>query len=101
MPISRDDFERGRTEDSDEEKVLRLLDAGPGQAYTAGEIAVAIGHSSAVTPNSSDPDLSDFLSDWKAWKFEQYLDFLVGKGKIESRMIQDGTGYHRYYSARP
>jgi hypothetical protein len=42
MPVSRSDFQRGRTEPSSSELVLSFLHAHPEKAYSAVEIATAI-----------------------------------------------------------
>jgi len=51
MPISRKDFERGRTFDTDEEEVVTFFEKIKDNAYTTGEIAEALG---LQTPNASE-----------------------------------------------
>jgi hypothetical protein len=86
MPISKADFERGRTEDSDEEKVVQLLQGNRGQAYNSTEIAEAIGHL------TEDPI--------RQHSFQMFLDRLAGRGMIEKRMVEVGTTKDWYYSAK-
>ena len=86
MPISRRDFNLGRTEDSTEEKVLRLLEEHPQEAYTSVEIAKAIGHSSHhATPPKDATDR--MLATLERYEFSQELQALVSQGKIESRTV--------------
>jgi hypothetical protein len=87
MPISRADYDRGRTEDSDEEKVVQLLHANSGQAYNFSEIAEATGHP------TEDPI--------RQQSFQMFLDRLVHRGMIEKRMVEVGSTKEWYYSAKP
>jgi hypothetical protein len=86
MPISRADYDRGRTEDTDEEKVVQLLQTNRGQAYNSSEIADAIGHA-----------IEDPI---RQQTFMTFLDRLVGRGMIEKRMVEVGSTKDWYYSAK-
>jgi hypothetical protein len=86
MPISKADFDRGRTEDTDEEKVVQLLHTNRGQAYNASEIAEAIGH------GIEDPI--------RQQSFLTFLDQLVGRGIIEKKLVEVGSTKDWYYSSK-
>ncbi|MCI4352973.1 MAG: hypothetical protein L3K14_06245 [Thermoplasmata archaeon] len=87
MPISKADYERGRTEDTDEEKVIQFLHANRGQAYNSSEIAEAMGH------GIEDPI--------RQQSFLLFLDRLVGRGMIEKKMVEVGSTKDWYFSAKP
>jgi hypothetical protein len=101
MPISREDFLRGRVEESDEEKVIRFLTSNRGAAYNSVEIAKAIGHKSAEPPSgTSDPKILEAVELWNELNFLWFLDGLASAGKIDWRMVQVGKLHDRYFAAK-
>ena len=107
MPISRADFERGRAADSDEDKVLQLLDGDRSRAYTSKEIAKLIGHESA-TSSAGDPAVEEMgkvawhiIDSTRDSEFRGFLDGLVNAGKIERRLVQKDSIAGWYYSCKP
>jgi hypothetical protein len=106
VPISRDDFKRGISPESDEEKVVRLLREDPGQAFTSQEIARLIGHRSAgekalASSLYKEDDMAARLERrLEAWEFRLLLDSLVHQGKIERRRVKVDSTTESYYAAR-
>ncbi|HTT72779.1 MAG TPA: hypothetical protein VMG99_01325 [Thermoplasmata archaeon] len=106
MPISRDDFERGRTQDTDEAKVVQLLQAHRGQAYSCVEILEEIGHGSdrpeTPSPTGGSPRgaMRKLAVSVHAIEFSVFLDHLVNRGVIEKRMVHVGSSSEWYYSAK-
>ena len=73
MPISRKDFERERTFDTDEEEVVTFFEKNKDNAYTTPEIAKALGLQTTKA------------SDWLMYillKFEK-------EGRIERKKFDD------------
>jgi hypothetical protein len=113
MPISRDDFERGRTEESFEDRVTQFLGGQPDRAFNALE--VANGAHLPLHPEPKAPPAGGFntaeerlgatidrvLRSKDILAVERILDALAGQGKIDARTVQTAKGGQRYYSARP
>jgi hypothetical protein len=99
MPIKREDFERGRTQDSLEEKVVRFLVAHPHEAFTSDEIAAAIGHSSHREEQPGGVAELKLLVD--KLRFDGELQMLAFRDEIVVRWVASGERGNRYYAAKP
>lgn len=99
MPIEREEFRAGETHDAVEGLVEEFLTAHPSQAYTAEEIAVAVGHPagrSLVGSNEVDSAYHIF----QRLGFVTLLDLMARSGKIERRHVHTGHRGETYYAAR-
>ncbi|MCI4345863.1 MAG: hypothetical protein L3K07_03825 [Thermoplasmata archaeon] len=100
MPVSRADFIRGRTIDSDEEKVTKFLTQHKGEAFTAEEIAKAIGHKSTAQVGGN-TEFAETLRLSGLIFFDLFLQSLVIGDKIVLGGVQTARGFERYYAALP
>lgn len=97
MPISEEEFRRGRTADSLSQKIWEFLVGNPGQAFTADEVAVGIGQVEEARPGVFDLGrgltvlgISITLNEW------------VKRGIAESAQVEDQSGFRTfYYRAKP
>ncbi len=97
MPISKEEFERGRTLDSLTDQVYSFLTVAPDQAFTAEEIAVGVGYApdgrvegfAAVGRYLTIANMQTMLNEW------------AKRGLIESKDVEGADGYRqRYFSAK-
>lgn len=101
MPISRQDFQRGATEEALSQRVWEFLVSHQNQAFTAEEVAVEVGHVRpadelrpgilpAVARGILVNNLQNLLSRW------------TRQGLLDSSFVDDGSGLRRlYFSIRP
>lgn len=90
MSISNEDWERGRTKETDEEKILSFLRTKENQPYTALQMAKGIGYT-----------FEDFiLFSYPKLFFMTTLNNLLREGKIEAKEIKTKSGYDTYYKLR-
>lgn len=104
MPISREDFDEGRSEDSDESLVIRFLGSHPDQAYSAEELADGIGHDLArpLNPAASraSADLRALGKDVRLANFETFLVRLASEGKIARKIVELKSGRSWYFASK-
>ena len=93
MPISRDDFERGQTEDFNEQRVIQFLIEHSGEAFTVQEIDRAMGKGSGRNAGGQTERGSREL------RLQLLLETLAGQGKIASRLVNTDRGHKRFYLA--
>ena len=100
MPIEREEFVAGETHDAVEGRVVEFLSAHSDSAYTAEEIAVAIGHPAGralVGVNEVD-SVYHIL---QRFAFVSLLDVMAWERKIERRHVHTGVRPETFYAARP
>lgn len=99
MPIDRNEFQAGETHDAVESQVERFLGAHAEAAYTAEEIAVAIGHPAgrALVGVS---EVDSFYHILQRLGFITLLDLMARSGKIERRHVHTGARPETFYAAR-
>ena len=87
MSISNEDWERGRTKETDEEEILSFLRTNVKQPYTSLQIAKGIGY-----------PFQEFISfSYNKAFFLMALNNLLREGKIEAKEIKTKSEYHTYY----
>ena len=99
MPIDRSEFVSGETHDAVESRVVEFLRAHRDNAYTAEEIAVAIGHpagGSLVGPN----EVVSACHIRHRIGFISLLDLMAWQGKLERRHVHTGQRPETFYAAR-
>ncbi len=99
MPVSRSDYERGSTPGSTESKIVEFLEANYGNAYTADEIAFAIGHPVSLPPSPGATDLDRLGKAVDKAAFVSQLGLMVLMRKISSRLVRTSTGSSAYFAA--
>jgi hypothetical protein len=104
MPIPRGDFDTGRTEDSDESRVIGYLDAHPNEAFSSLEIATAIGHELAKPPapgaSKAGTEFRELQQSVHLAIFETFLVRLASEGKIERKVIERKSGRGWYFASK-
>lgn len=96
MPISEEEFRRGRTADSLTERIWKYFKDQPDQAHSAEEVAEATGQ---VKPRGPNFDLGRGLS---VLGVQLTLSEWARRGILESRMVQDSSGASTlYYKLNP
>lgn len=94
MPISDDEFNRGKTRNSNEEIVLQIL--GDGKAYSLSELKHEVG---IIEPKSNGPvEISVYILNGMA--FKSALDDMVKVGKLESKQVKTKGGSSDIYYKR-
>ena len=86
MPISREQFEQGT--DGTDEQIMRLLSANPDKAFSVNEIA-------GVIYGDPPADVMDIILRIPRLLIGvgSSLDGLVGRGRLERRVVDDITYY--------
>lgn len=99
MPIKRAEMERGRTMDSLTDRLFNFLQQGRGSAFTADEIAVAVGY---VPPSKETDNWLDQISrGYLVGTVGQMLDGWAREGLIDGRLVQGPDGVNRmHYAAK-
>jgi hypothetical protein len=97
MPIRLDEFDRGGPEDPLELEVMDWLRSNPDWAYTAKEIAKAIGNLAGedLAHATSDP-IHTFEIVVASTTLQMLLMRLVDEGKIVNRNGRDGNSYYTF-----
>ena len=93
MPISRDEWNSGRTWETDEAKILRFLDEHKDSAFTDVEIFTGVGYQ---VPN--DNLLVFGMSVIVFSNFRGKLVLLAKEGKIRARTVKKPIGEETYYT---
>ncbi len=91
MPISKDDFEKGRTTKTITSMVEELLQNNPSQAYTVGDIIDEVYGKPASTPMIMLQYAINFLP------INAALDALINEGKVTRKSIQKEGKVEDYY----
>jgi transcriptional regulator of met regulon len=93
MSISNEEWNAGRTADTIEMRVLKILTDSK-TPLNVSNIVYALGYNTAVK------DLGSFLSGVAGyWVVQSALDTLVKERKIEARTIKQPIGEQVYYKA--
>ncbi|HYK93299.1 MAG TPA: hypothetical protein VEY07_04560 [Thermoplasmata archaeon] len=100
MPIDREEFVSGETHDAVAGRVVDFLAGHPSNAYTAEEIAVAIGHP-AGRPLVGVNEVDSAYHILQRFAFVSLLDVMAWERKIERRHVRTGTRPETFYAARP
>jgi hypothetical protein len=87
MPISAEDFNKGRTEDAATTQIESFLRSHPNEAFTADEITTQ------VSPGVPTP--YKMIAD--AFKTTTALIILVTSGKVEQNYVTIGIGPGDFY----
>ncbi len=99
MPIDRSEFQSGETHDAVESRVEEFLGAHPESAFTAEEVAVAIGHPAGRSLVGSS-EVDSVYHILQRFGFVTLLDLMARAGKIERRHVHTGTRPETFYAAR-
>ncbi len=91
MPISRDEFEKGRTTKTITSMVEELLQNNPEKAFTVGEIIDEVYGKPASTPMIMIQYAVNFLP------INASLDSLINEGKVTRKRIQQAGKAEDYY----
>lgn len=98
VPIDRSEFDAGAVHHPVQREVEAFLNDHPTMAYTAEEVAVAIGHAAGLAiPGANEIVSASHLVQRVAFISE--LDILALEGKIARRVVRTPTGHTTYYSA--
>ncbi len=107
MPVSRNDFDRGRTEPTNTEQVLTYLQNHPDHAYTAAEISTAIKKNPADAAPKGTGTKAKLESAWhvagkgvSASGFRISLDLLVAQRKLSAKRVKANGKTAIYYTVR-
>ena len=93
MPISRDEWTRGRTADTTEARIEGFLRTNRGNAFTRGEIAGRVfGMRTVQTLKGLAGNLLTI------WDVDSALKVLVREGRIQAKEIRERLGAETYYS---
>jgi hypothetical protein len=84
MPVTMDEFEKGRVEDPYASKILKFLESSPDKAFNVQEIVVGVRH-------IDDIEFVDLL------KIGTALMILGFNRKIEGRFILNPSGMGDFY----
>jgi len=92
MPISREEFEKGRTQDTIKARIEKLLEDG--RAYTLSEI----GNYLFGRPRDfGEAILKGFVD---VFVIRQTLEDLMREGVVEAREVETRTGKETYYALK-
>jgi len=91
MPISRDEFEKGRTAKTITSKVEELLLNNPDKAYTVGEIIDELHGKPSSSPMIMLQYAVNFLP------INAALDALINEGKVNRKSIQKEGKIEDFY----
>lgn len=98
VPIDRPEFDSGAARHPVQEEIEEFLNDHPTMAYTAEEVAVAIGHPAGRQIAGSNEIISaSHLIQRLAFISE--LDVLALEGKIARRVVRTPNGHVTYYAA--
>lgn len=93
MPINKDQWNSGRTADTNEARVENFLKANRGQAFTSSEIAAGVFDLRRVH------NIGEFVSNLGSLHLtNDALKTLLTEGRIRAREIQRRYGSETYYS---
>jgi hypothetical protein len=92
MPISKNDFEQGRTPDTDEAVILRFLDVDREKAFEAVEIVKGINGIPKI--DSWESGVLVFLG---LFQMQRALNNLLKEGKIQANTVTDKYGLQKIY----
>ena len=92
MPISIDEWERGRTSTTLESRIESFLTRNNEQAFTLAEIA---SNMYAIRFDSTKDVLDAFLL---FFNIGGALRILIGEGKVKARLIRVPNGEEMYYA---
>lgn len=99
MPIDRSEFDAGAVRHPVQREIEEFLNDHPTMAYTAEEVAVAIGHPAGQQIAGTNEIISaSHLVQRLAFISE--LDVLALEGKIGRRVVRGPDGHVTYYSAK-
>lgn len=96
MPISQDELRRGRAFDSLTDRVFAFLEENRGTAFTAEEVAVAVGHVTAEAPQQMVPAIARGLA---VGTVQAMLNGWAQNRTVEARGVQDSRGIVQMYYA--
>ena len=95
MPISRDEWNKGRTEDTLESVVESFLRTNSGKAYAMSEIVDGL-----FTLKYQ--GLGDWLTAFASfYGVSRALESLLKEGRIKSRVVKQTYGAETFYMAEP
>lgn len=106
MPISIDEFKKGRKYDSIESKIIEFLEKNNNQAYTSEEIEKGIKDKKSTIVETIIPRdfvsviVDGFLEMFESNKFENALERLVKDNIIEAKNVKIGTDEKIYYKIK-
>ena len=93
LPISIDEWERGRTASTLESRLEAFLTQNRGQAFTLAELANCLYN---IRFDSSKEVVESFLS---YFSIGEALKVLMREGKVQSKLIRESSGEAVYYAA--
>lgn len=93
MPISKDEFRRGRTSDTTKALIEEFLKKNSNQAFTLGEIGTYL-------YGGSNDFGEAILKGLATTALRDDLDELIREGKIEVRNIKTSYGEEEYFAWR-
>lgn len=99
VPIDRPEFDNGSARHPVQREIEEFLTDHPTMAYTAEEVAVAIGHPAGQEIAGANEIISaSHLVQRLAFVSE--LDVLALEGKIARRVVRTPAGHVTYYAAK-
>jgi hypothetical protein len=99
VPIDRPEFDSGAVRHPVQREIEEFLNDHPTMAYTAEEVAVAIGHPAGQAIAGANEIISGSHLVLRL-AFISELDVLALEGKIARRVVRTPTGHTTYYAAR-
>ena len=95
MPISNEEFQRGREREALKDRVRRFLYENDDRAFTVYEISDEVGFIASAPPSHREQP-----TDMAAVSVQVVLLGLFDNGIVDSRIVDDGDVPKRYYKAQ-
>ncbi len=92
MPISKDEWNLGRSWDTLEGQIQLYLNANRDKAFTISEIMYALGYGTDIKDFGG---LIGFIGG--SWVIQNVLDSLMKEGKIMAKRVKTTSGEQIYY----
>ncbi|MFW9992551.1 MAG: hypothetical protein ACFFD4_10940 [Candidatus Odinarchaeota archaeon] len=94
MPITKDQWAEGRTEEPLEDRIMKFMQTKPDLAYTVEEIMEELDLLTLRHENKDMQRLEYLVARQNVWNA---LSFLAARNLIESKSIMTGKGFEKYY----